>query len=427
MRVTTGVLFGIVLLLATPLAGQKAPQQENPVLLRLTAEPMGNDLLDIPIVVQRVDKPGQPVQLVARAGAVDATVLTPGVYELRSLKPVKVNGLTYEWRMQIPIFEHITRVRLSIANAVAVTVPEQPKSSPVVNAEAKPPEPPKQSARTEAVQLNVSLDDSLRDLAQSSNTTLELRRIDRPAQLITAPMQKGIASVRVPPGTYQIVTAQPIVIGARKYHWDIEAPITEPTNELRLSEWQAVVIGLEVDTEMDVVADAAEPTEKAPPATPPAAKRSQTPPVPERQAVASNDSDELAIRQLLEVWIRSLHDRQLQTHVACYAPRMERYFLRTNVDREQVRRDKERFLRRFPVLNKLEISDIRVRRAGDTAEATFLKTWDFIGNRPFRGQVASRLLLEKIEGRWLITMEREHYVRNVQGQFQREPIRSASN
>jgi hypothetical protein len=393
IAVRCALLLTLVFGVSSLVAQNSAPSTDEEVLLRLTAEPMPS-VSEIPVVLQRVDKPGPPVELVASPGAVDAAVIPSGVYELVSQSPVEINGQRFQWQMRIPVFEHITRIRLSIANAVASN---DTGSAPTVA--TKPPTPPAGinpvPGNTAAAEVDVlvRVDPALGSGANIASAPIELRRLDRPQPPIATTIRNGEAKLRVAPGTYEIVTVQPLLIDKREYYWDMEAPLTEPSNQVQLSEWQALIFG---------------------PDNPTAPQRLQKPTGESSRRMQPDtsvgDPEEAAIRELLVTWVESLRERKLPLHLSCYAPRMDRYFLKTNVNADDVREDKQRFLRRYPVLKKLEINDVSIQRSGNVAEANFRKSWDFQGVKPSRGEVASRLLLTKIDGRWRITLEREHYL-----------------
>jgi hypothetical protein len=237
-------LAGVLsLILATLAVAQTAsPSADDEVLLRLTAESMPGSAGDVPVTLRRVDKPGTPIDLVATPGAVDAALIPPGIYELVSQIPVEIDGQQFRWQMQIPIFEHITKVRLSLANAVAVgsaaaqtTASSQP-NTPVENSarDATPVEP--------SVEVEVRVDPSIGGVGVGTETPVELRRLDRPQAPVTSKISNGVARLRVAPGRYEIVTPQPVPIGAREYYWDVEAPLTDPVNHVQLSDWQALVL-----------------------------------------------------------------------------------------------------------------------------------------------------------------------------------------
>jgi len=50
---------------------------------------------------------------------------------------------------------------------------------------------------------------------------------------------------------------------------------------------------------------------------------------------------------------------------------------------------------------------VTVGTAGDTATAVFDKEWTFVGSGTSSGKVRSKLEFRKINGKWLITSERD--------------------
>ena len=120
---------------------------------------------------------------------------------------------------------------------------------------------------------------------------------------------------------------------------------------------------------------------------------------------------------VVERWRSSLERGDLQTHVATYAPRMDRFFRKRGVSRASVQREKQRMLERYPDFNKYEIHDVRLESMKrDRAVVTFRKDWDASGSgsRRFAGSEKQRLTLRRTGGEWKIVGEEElkiHWVR----------------
>jgi hypothetical protein len=120
---------------------------------------------------------------------------------------------------------------------------------------------------------------------------------------------------------------------------------------------------------------------------------------------------------VVELWRSTLEKGDLQTHVATYAPRVDRFFRQRRVSRQQVLREKERMLDRYPNINKYEVHDVRLESLkGGRAVVTFRKDWDTSGrgSRRFAGSERQRLTLRTVDGTWKIVGEEElkvHWVR----------------
>jgi hypothetical protein len=127
-------------------------------------------------------------------------------------------------------------------------------------------------------------------------------------------------------------------------------------------------------------------------------------------SVAARDP---GIGLLLNRWTESLRRHDLDSHINCYGPVLERYFRRTNVAREVVRADKRRAF--------LEFSSLKVRLTGvsitaqsqDRAVIEFQKSWDFerLIGKPFVGSDQERLVVIKGSAGWMITSETEVHAR----------------
>ena len=199
--------------------------------------------------------------------------------------------------------------------------------------------------------------------------------------------------VTLPLGRYEITSTEPVEVGGQAYGWDVEVPVTEPVNELRLSQENAVrVSDTEAEAEPAVVTTA----------PPPGNGETENAPGPEVRA---------QIQTLLQRWTSSLRDHNLNEQMSCYASRLTAYFRQRDVTQDYVRRDKQRFLERYPQVRHLSLSDVRIFQVGDRPEVTALKTWSFGGNKEWIGQAITHLQLEKENGRWVIVSERERLVR----------------
>jgi len=110
----------------------------------------------------------------------------------------------------------------------------------------------------------------------------------------------------------------------------------------------------------------------------------------------------------VERWRSSLMRKDLEQHAATYAPRVERFFRKRGVSREQVRAEKAQMLAKYPDFNRYEIRDVKLEsKSPNRAVVTFRKDWDTSGNSRFAGSERQRLTLHKAAGSWQITGEEE--------------------
>jgi ketosteroid isomerase-like protein len=114
------------------------------------------------------------------------------------------------------------------------------------------------------------------------------------------------------------------------------------------------------------------------------------------------------VRNAVSAWNATLQARNLNAHMAYYAPRLHTYFLKENVDRDAARAEVAAALSRYSKL-KIHTSPLAVSvdPSGSHAVVTYEKNWDFEGKEPWSGAAVERLWLERINGRWRITGVRD--------------------
>lgn len=114
------------------------------------------------------------------------------------------------------------------------------------------------------------------------------------------------------------------------------------------------------------------------------------------------------INRFLDRWKSTIVNRNVDGHTSLYAPKVEYFFLRRNVTRDAVRKEKARMMELYPNVNRYEISDVQVERATPTeAVLSLRKEWDMQGDRRFAGAERQKLKLRKIYGDWKIVSEQE--------------------
>ena len=119
-------------------------------------------------------------------------------------------------------------------------------------------------------------------------------------------------------------------------------------------------------------------------------------------------SEHAELSNLVRSWATDFRQGDMSGHLSHYAPRVERLFLKRNVDLNFVRQVKEQSLAPGNEIRRYDISDIRTRLQGkDRAVVTFDKTYDVAGNSPHSGKVRSELKLRRYRDGWRIVSERD--------------------
>ena len=143
----------------------------------------------------------------------------------------------------------------------------------------------------------------------------------------------------------------------------------------------------------------------------------ETPQAAEVSEAPNRNDVPAAVLGTVELWRSTLEKGDLQTHVATYAPRVDKFFRQRRVSRQEVRREKQRMMARYPDVNKYEVHDVRLESLkGDRAVVTFRKDWDTSGSgsRRFAGSEKQRLTLQRLGGEWKVVGEEElkvHWVK----------------
>jgi ketosteroid isomerase-like protein len=140
-------------------------------------------------------------------------------------------------------------------------------------------------------------------------------------------------------------------------------------------------------------------------ASPPAAAKTENPPpaTPVDTGKAENQ-----VRDAVNRWNAALEARNLDEHMAYYAPRLRTYFLKDNIDRNAARAEAANTMSRYSKL-KIRTSPLAVSvdPSGTHAVVTYEKSWDFEGKQPSSGATVERLWLDRLNGRWRITGVRD--------------------
>jgi serine/threonine protein kinase/ketosteroid isomerase-like protein len=115
------------------------------------------------------------------------------------------------------------------------------------------------------------------------------------------------------------------------------------------------------------------------------------------------------VEQALKGWAQSTRDRDLNAHARFYADTLETFYQKQNVSAAQVLADRARAFTRYDELEvELENVEITTDPAGARATAAFDKKWKFeADDKTSTGSVRQQLILTKVGGRWLITVEKD--------------------
>jgi ketosteroid isomerase-like protein len=137
----------------------------------------------------------------------------------------------------------------------------------------------------------------------------------------------------------------------------------------------------------------------------PAAVTDPTEPSRSRSAAVDPESQ---IQAAVNKWAEAFRNKDLDTEVSLYAPRVRRFFLKSNVTPEFIRQTKQSALRSAGEIRRYDLQNLTTRFDGpDAATVTFDKVWDFAGSRRHTGKVRGELKFERQNGAWRIVSERD--------------------
>ena len=223
---------------------------------------------------------------------------------------------------------------------------------------------------------------------------VRLDPLDRPGPALTLRVSESSTTIlRLPSGRYQLTTTTPLTYNQQAYGWSIELPLVSPVNHVRLSQENAVRLARDNGLEPAITAASA-------------ALNSHS------ADTLEDDADARAqIMSLLNIWITSLKSRSLKMQMACYAPRLVNYLQQGSLTRKQVEMQKQKMLRLYTQIRRLQLSNVVISVQGSEAVATVIKSWDFSNNEiDWRGRTLVDLGLSKINSGWMITSEQESAV-----------------
>lgn len=114
------------------------------------------------------------------------------------------------------------------------------------------------------------------------------------------------------------------------------------------------------------------------------------------------------VKDVVEEWKDTTENLDLNGHISQYAETVD-YYKAGRVGVARVRADRERAFSAYHSIN-INIDNVKVTpdSSGDKATVILDKKWDFEGDEKFSsGKVQQQLTLNKINGRWLITGEKD--------------------
>ena len=114
------------------------------------------------------------------------------------------------------------------------------------------------------------------------------------------------------------------------------------------------------------------------------------------------------VKDVVDEWKSASENLDLETHVSQYADTVD-YYKGGRVGIGTVRADKQRAYNSYDSID-INITNMRITpdASGEKATALFDKEWTFEGEERYSsGKVLQQLTLNKINGRWLITGEKD--------------------
>jgi|GEM_PF-6441737 len=113
-------------------------------------------------------------------------------------------------------------------------------------------------------------------------------------------------------------------------------------------------------------------------------------------------------RNVLDKWKSTMMAHDLDAHIALYADTLDIYQDKLTVPVQQVRDERKKLFEMYYEI-KIDFMNvvISLEPSGNTAEILFEKNWEFKSKGSEYGQVRRKIWLKRINGRWLITGEKD--------------------
>ncbi|HEX8650344.1 MAG TPA: serine/threonine-protein kinase [Pyrinomonadaceae bacterium] len=114
------------------------------------------------------------------------------------------------------------------------------------------------------------------------------------------------------------------------------------------------------------------------------------------------------LRSLLGEWVAATNARDVNKQMDFYAPVIEAFYLKRNVQRSDVRAEKARLMSQLTSIDvRVGEPDIAIGSDGRTATMRFNKSWEFRGAQSTGGEVVQELKWVKTSAGWKIKSERD--------------------
>ena len=196
-----------------------------------------------------------------------------------------------------------------------------------------------------------------------------------------------------------------IVVGA----WHFSQPGRKPPQASSPSTDATSVTGKETNLEVPASGERREPTLGTAPETVPVANGANT----------LTPEAETSVRNAVDAWVQAFRSRDATALTDSYAPVVEKYFLRSNVSREEMSQINQAMFTKLPEIRTYTVNAIQVDAApGETssggvtygrATATFRKMWDALesNGKEFSGEEIEQLTFKSSPQGWKIVREEE--------------------
>jgi ketosteroid isomerase-like protein len=277
---------------------------------------------------------------------------------------------------------------LSVSVAAPSTQPQKSAESPKNAAEEKKPVPPVK--KPGAASLNAL------SVASPQRDSIAVKP-PKPAAPRTAAVAKASSSSQLPEpakGTF----------GA----FGIEDEPEAGSKWLKWSAWVAALIVLVIAPLVWLYMPSH--PESAAPVSRPAPAAAAPAPAPQPPVLARQAGDDPDPAMVVSDWEAAMNSRDAAAQAAFYADPVDRYFLRHNLSRDEVKADKQSAINRRKGDWSVEMENVKVTRPDDnTARVRLIKHYTVKeeGKTASEWFVPSLLLMTRANGRWQITSERD--------------------
>ena len=120
------------------------------------------------------------------------------------------------------------------------------------------------------------------------------------------------------------------------------------------------------------------------------------------------DLEDAEVRSLLDRWVFSTRVRDVDEQVDCYAPVVKLFNGEPDVNHDEIYREKKKQFQTIGTVHRYDIDNLQITKVDPkTAVVVFDKNWDFGDHSKFTGSERAQLTLNRIDGKWKITSERQ--------------------